>query len=301
MSRRTIRIALLINDTPVPAVVAEDGVYYDIYKRWLLKSLASYPDASVARNTELIIDSYDVVDKREYPPEEKLLAGSKDGYDAIMLTGSKYTAHDPSYEFVPPLVDLMRRLIISPQYSHLKFIGICFGHQILAMALGGQCVAGQNGWEIGVYGCKLTEEGKKWWTWTGDQKEGKEVEGQGGDDKVYLEQMHRDHVPAVPSSCQLLLSTPRYPVHSFIRYHPSSASNKPIAQVLTVQGHPEFTPGIVNHVIDARNASGVFNDEVTKEARRRAVGKGQGGEGFGRIGWSVWRVLLQDVPAQSQN
>ncbi|WVW80563.1 hypothetical protein I302_102549 [Kwoniella bestiolae CBS 10118] len=318
MTKRTIRVALLINDTPVPAVIDEDGTYYDIYKRWLLQSLSTYPDITIAKNTELVIDGYDVVDKREYPPDERLLAGAKDGYDAIILTGSKHTAHDSSNPFIPPLISFIRRLTSSSEHGHLKFIGICFGHQIISLALGGECASGQNGWEIGVYGCTLTEEGKRWWTWHGEgekkvnggcgySKDGKRVngsldgdvrvDGQGGDEKVYLEQMHRDHVPTVPPSCHLLLSTPKYPVHSFVRYHPSSSQYEPIAQILTVQGHPEFTPSIVSHIIDARATTGVFNQEVTKEARRRAGGKGYGGEGFGRIGWSVWRVLLQDVPA----
>ncbi|WRT70804.1 uncharacterized protein IL334_007803 [Kwoniella shivajii] len=296
MTKRTMRIALLINDTPVPAVIQEDGTYLDIYRRWLLQSLSTYPDVAVAKNTELIMDGYDVVDKGEYPAEEKLLAGSHDGYDAIVLTGSKHTAHDSTNPFIPPLISFIRRLTSSPQHSHLKFIGICFGHQIISLALGGECTSGGNGWEIGVYGCELTEEGKKWWTWTGDQTEGKEVPGHGGDLKVYIEQMHRDHVPSLPPSCQLLLSTTRYPVHSFVRYHPLSSPSHPVAQILTVQGHPEFTPNIVSHIIDARSKTGVFNDQVTEEARRRAGGKGSGGEGFGRIGWAVWRVLLQNIP-----
>ena len=41
--------------------------------------------------------------------------------------------------------------------------------------MGGECKAGEAGWEIGVYGNEVTEEGRKWW---GD------VSGQGRDDKV---------------------------------------------------------------------------------------------------------------------
>lgn len=44
------------------------------------------------------------------------------------------------------------------------------------MALGGKCEAGQNGWEAGVYGTDVTEEGKYWWT--GD------VAGQGGEERI---------------------------------------------------------------------------------------------------------------------
>lgn len=98
-----------------------------------------------------------------------------------MLTRAEHTAHDTANPFIPPLVQFVRSLASAPAYQHLKLIGICFGHQILSIALGGECVPGHNGWEIGVYGCQLTEEGRYWWT--GD------VKGQGGGDKVYLEQM----------------------------------------------------------------------------------------------------------------
>jgi hypothetical protein len=87
-------------------------------------------------------------------------------------------------------------------------------------------------------------------------------------------------------------------VHSFVKHHPASTADKPLAQVLTIQGHPEFTPAIVNHIIDAR-AGLVFAEDETKEARRRAPGKdGSGGEGEGRLGWAIWRVMLQDLPPQ---
>jgi hypothetical protein len=41
--------------------------------------------------------------------------------------------------------------------------------------MGGECRAGDQGWEIGVYGNEITEEGKQWW---GD------VSGKGRDDRV---------------------------------------------------------------------------------------------------------------------
>jgi GMP synthase-like glutamine amidotransferase len=74
------------------------------------------------------------------------------------------------------LVDFIRQLATSPQTQHIRIIGVCFGHQIVSVALGGKCEAGQNGWEVGVYGTDVTEEGKYWWT--GD------VAGQGGDERV---------------------------------------------------------------------------------------------------------------------
>jgi hypothetical protein len=46
----------------------------------------------------------------------------------------------------------------------------------MSIAMGGECVRGENGWEIGVYGNELTPEGRYWWC--GD------VEGQGGMNKI---------------------------------------------------------------------------------------------------------------------
>lgn len=82
-----------------------------------------------------------------------------------------------------------------------------------------------------------------------------------------------------------------------IKYHSSSTQSNPLAHILTIQGHPEFTPSIVSHVVDARASTGIFDPEVTAEALRRLGGKdGSGGEGLGRVGWAIWRVLLQDLP-----
>ena len=82
-----------------------------------------------------------------------------------------------------------------------------------------------------------------------------------------------------------------------IKLHPTSTPSNPVAHILTVQGHPEFTPGIVEKVVDAREASKVFDASTTAEARRRAGGKdGSGGEGFGRVGWAIWRMMLQARP-----
>ncbi|OCF35878.1 cytoplasmic protein [Kwoniella heveanensis CBS 569] len=325
MTKRIVRVALLMCDTPVPDVVAAYGIYIEIYRQWLLKALETYPDPEVAQNTELIIDGYDVVEKGEYPPLERLQAGNgvEDGYDAVMLTGSKHSAHETTVPWISTLISFVSTLASSPTHDHLKLIGICFGHQIISIALGGKCERGANGWELGVYGCELTDEGRKVF----DQWSGVKGIGHGGD-RVFLEQVHRDHVPALPPGCVLLLSTPRYPVHGYVRYKTAHDSNhnsgtnlptssetssssdsnntsasittsssnspSPPIQILTVQGHPEFTPDMVLRTIEARVKMGIFDEQLATEARRRAVGRGDGGEGFGRVGWSVWKVLLQD-------
>lgn len=43
----------------------------------------------------------------------------------------------------------------------VKIIGICFGHQIVARAIGGECVPNDGKWEIGVTEVDLTDLGNQ--------------------------------------------------------------------------------------------------------------------------------------------
>ena len=53
-------------------------------------------------------------------------------------------------------------------------------------------------------------------------------------------------------------------------------------------------------MIDARTASGLFDPETSKEARRRCGGmNGTGGEGSARVGWAILKVMLQELPRPS--
>lgn len=73
------RFALLLCDTPIPAVRSVYGTYIDIFRTMLQTSLErTRPGVKV--HWEL--DGYDVVEQ-EYPSEDKLLQ-----YDAILISGS---------------------------------------------------------------------------------------------------------------------------------------------------------------------------------------------------------------------
>jgi hypothetical protein len=81
-----------------------------------------------------------------------------------------------------------------------------------------------------------------------------------------------------------------------VKTYPSSST----AHIFTVQGHPEFTPAIVSHMVDARSAQGIFDETTTAEARRRLGGKdGSGGEGYGKVGWAIWKVMLDSEVDQN--
>lgn len=50
---------------------------------------------------------------------------------------------------------------------------------------------------------------------------------------------------------------------------------------------------MVERIVNYRIERKMWNEETCTEARRRVWGKDrQGGEGLGRVGWSVWRMIL---------
>jgi len=254
-----VRIALLLCDTPIPSVQATDGDYTAIFNVLLRNSLPT--DVPI----DFTLDPYDVRNAQQYPD-------NIDDYRAIILTGSAASAYE-NLEWINRLVSFVRD--VAQNKPHIKLIGICFGHQIIARAMGGECVPNDGKWEVGVTELDLTDVGKQLF----------------GVAKLNLQQMHRDHVPAVPPSFHLLGSTPVAPNQGMVRFYEDSdgGNAKPEnVHVLTVQGHPEFTQRISEKIVDARASTGVLSKEVAEDARRRAAWRNDGVSIFGNV---IWKVL----------
>ncbi|KAL7342194.1 class I glutamine amidotransferase-like protein [Rhodotorula toruloides] len=242
---RNLRLLILLADTPLPA--RRSGDYHQIFARLLRSSI------------ELEVQSYDVV-RGEFPSEEEVRSA-----DGVLITGSAASAYEP-LPWITHLVSFTSSLpTLNPS---LKLIGICFGHQIIARAFGSSVERNEKGWEIGTRRIGLTERGRE------------VFEGRG---EIAVHQMHRDHVPSLPPSFELLGSTPACAIHGMVRLADASApfSHTNISAV-TLQGHPEFDSEMVNTIIDAREAGGVISREVADESRECA-GERDDGVWVGRV------------------
>lgn len=82
------------------------------------------------------IDSVDV-DHGELPADPS-------AYDAYLITGSPAGIYDP-LPWVAELSDFIRAA------GAAKMVGICFGHQIMAEALGGHVEKSPKGWGAGLH------------------------------------------------------------------------------------------------------------------------------------------------------
>ncbi|MEP2639809.1 type 1 glutamine amidotransferase [Roseobacter sp.] len=64
--------------------------------------------------------------------------------DGWLITGSKHGAYE-DHDWIPPLEDFIR----AAHTARRPMIGICFGHQIIAQAMGGRVEKYAGGWAVG--------------------------------------------------------------------------------------------------------------------------------------------------------
>jgi len=250
------KLALLVAGFPPDSVTAEFGDYPIIYHEFF--------ELSIPRGSKFTLDKYNVYDKMEYPPEDTL-----DSYDAIVLTGSAFNAYEDK-EWINKLVAYIAR--IARDKPKIKIIGICFGHQIVARAFGGECVP--NGkWEVGPTPLDLTDLGKQVF----------------GVETLNIQSMHRDHVPSVPPPLQLLGSTSISRNQGMVLFDGPDQSLESI-RVFTVQGHPEYVQGVVAGIVKARVASGVMTAELAADLERRKDWRNDGVEVLGKTIWGILGV-----------
>ena len=133
-----------------------------------------------------------------------------DSYDAVLLTGSKAD----SFSDEPWVVELRKR-VTGLLERKKKLLGICFGHQLIAICLGAKVGRAPQGWGVG----------RMSYDWhTADLLPAPE------DNKMSLLVSHRDQVFELPENAVLLASNAHCPVAGYAVGE----------EVFCVQGHPEF-------------------------------------------------------------
>jgi len=150
--------------------------------------------------------------------------------DGWLITGSRYGAYE-DHDWIPPLEDFLR----AAYGANVPIVGVCFGHQILAQALGGKVEKFKDGWSVGATRYRLTE----------------------GEDFT-LNAWHQDQVTQKPAEAKVLASSP-FCENAMLAY-----GNK----ALTLQPHPEFSRDFVDDLIEKRGR-GVVADDLLDSAKTR--------------------------------
>ncbi|KAF4763296.1 hypothetical protein HAV15_000307 [Penicillium sp. str.  len=226
---RTMRIAVIECDLPIDPVRERLGTYGDMFERLLNSGLRGL---KWENKINLKVIKMSVVDNPVFP--------SPDTYDAILLTGSKWDAFSDSGW----IIELTKYVAKIFKETTKPILGVCFGHQIIARALGAPMGRGSKGWEIAVEPIALSEPG--WLLF--------------GKGTLALYQMHRDIVYEVPMGCVNVGSTPKCQVQGL--YMPQ--------RILTVQGHPEHDEFVIRSMINMRHSQGILGDGLAKSGLSRA-------------------------------
>ena len=117
--------------------------------------------------------------------------------------------------------------VLEAHQKKYPILGICFGHQIIARALGGMTEKAKQGWGAGVQSFRKTVTK----SWLNPDL-----------DKFSLLVFYQDQVTRLPKGAELIAESEFCPIASFrIANH-----------ILTFQGHPEFEKSYTKSLLELR-------------------------------------------------
>lgn len=146
--------------------------------------------------------------------------------DGWLITGSRHGVYE-DHPWIPPLEQFIRDAFA----ARVPVVGICFGHQIVAQAMGGKVERYAGGWAVGA------------------------TEYDFGGEVLRLNAWHRDQVVKAPAGATVIASND-FCANAALLYDD---------RALTVQAHPEFRPEFVDGLMRTRG-KGVVPDAVMAEA-----------------------------------
>jgi GMP synthase-like glutamine amidotransferase len=220
----TLEIGILRADDVRPELVNAFGEYPEMFENLLRTANAS---EDFLECKDLIFTSY-AVNQGVYPTEI-------DSHDAYIITGSKSAIYDDE-----DWIKALKQYVLRLNAKNKKLIGICFGHQLIAEALGGHAGKASCGWEIGVKQAVMFKGGDPRFS---------------GVSEFCLAYSHQDQVLEKAPGSQVLAATPNCPI----------AMTSLGSHILTFQGHPEFVKSYARALFELRESS--YPAEVYSECK----------------------------------
>ncbi len=182
------RIAILETGRPPKTLRPEHGDYADMFDRLL-------GDAFLTLR-------FDVAEGALPDPS---------AFDGAIITGSAAGVYE-DHAWLPPLFDWIRSA-----KGEMRLLGVCFGHQAMAQALGGRVEKSDKGWGVGLHRYDVVST-EPWMQPTAAT--------------VALPASHQDQVVVRPPEARVILSSDFAPLAGLAWGD----------DAVSIQPHPEFSP-----------------------------------------------------------
>ena len=157
------------------------------------------------------IESFDV-QAGEFP--------DPNAHDAVLITGSPAGVYDP-LPWIEPLLEFIRSAKDS------RMVGVCFGHQAMAQALGGRVEKSDKGWGAGLHRYEIVRQ-EPWMD---------------GANSIADPASHQDQVVVQPPQTEVTAAS------DFTPYAGLAWTDRP---AISFQFHPEFSPAFAKALIEKR-------------------------------------------------
>lgn len=169
--------------------------------------------------------------------------------DGYIVTGSAAGVYE-DHDWIPPLMDF----ICDCSAQFIPICGICFGHQIVAQALGGEVAKSPKGWVAGTHEMDIYKYMPNWMVEEEPLDCKKPMNGEDSDKKFSITYFHQDQVTKLPKDANMIASNRAceygvYAIHDHI---------------FCLQGHPEFSADYSKALLGLRRPS--IGDEKTDRA-----------------------------------
>ena len=196
-----MRLGLLVCDHVRPEFLHISGDYPDMFRRLF----AGHPEV------EIVV--HDVIGG-EMPSDPGEC-------DAWITTGSRHSVNDDE-----PWIRHLEQFVRDVAKEQIPFVGVCFGHQLIAKALGGTVVKSDRGWGVGA-----------------KEVEVKDSIGLGTSYRIL--NSHQDQIESLPPGAEILGWNEHCPVSMI-----GVGEN-----MIGIQGHPEFEPGYSEALMESRRGT----------------------------------------------
>jgi GMP synthase-like glutamine amidotransferase len=159
-----------------------------------------------------------------------------EGLEAILITGSAAGVYD-AFDWIAPLEEFVR----IADRKKVPMVGVCFGHQLIAQALGGTVRKSEKGWGLGRHVYDVAPYNGL-------------IEGT----HIAIACSHQDQVITPPAGARTILSSDFTP-HAGLLYAGDTT--------FSVQPHPEFSVGFALACCEMARSKGDAPDSVVAPAQ----------------------------------